>query len=202
MQYIWHHLDLILMHALHPKDLPDAELHYYPDAELGGDPLTTKATGGFWLELSSKCGSRTWPICWQSKKAGHTSCATADSETWSCIGACEQGLKKDVIPILQQIEVSLGRMVKLVCMEDNTACIAAIQRGYSPALRHLQRHVRLSTGFAHEVFFPDLTDPTAPQYWSKLDYCETKKQKGDWMTKELTPIQHAAALQLAGYSKG
>ena len=51
-------------------------------------------------------------------------------------------------------------------------------------------------------FFPDLTDPTAPQYWSKLDYCETKKQKGDWMTKELTPIQHAAALELAGYSKG
>ena len=86
-------------------------------------------------------------------------------------------------------------------MEHNAACIAAIQRGNSPALRHLQRHVRLSTGFAHEVFFPDLTDPTAPQYWSKLDYCEIKKQKGDWMTKELTPIQHAAALELAGYSK-
>ncbi len=177
MQHIWHHLDFILMHALHPKDLPDAELHYYPDAELGGDLLTTKATGGFWLELSSKCGSRTWPICWQSKKAGHTSCATADSETWSCIGACEQGLKKDVIPILQQIEVSLGRMVKLVCMEDNTACIAAIQRGYSPALRHLQRHVRLSTGFAHEVFFPDLTDPTAPQNWSNWTIAKPKSRR-------------------------
>ena len=53
-QYIWHHIDLILMHALHPKDLPDAELHYCPDAELGGDPLTTKATGGFWLERSEE----------------------------------------------------------------------------------------------------------------------------------------------------
>ena len=56
MQYIWHHLDLILQHALHPKDLPDAELLYFPDAELGGDALTTKATGGFWLELSSSVG--------------------------------------------------------------------------------------------------------------------------------------------------
>ncbi len=100
MQSIWHHLDLNLHHALHPKDLADAELIYFHDAELGGDALTTKATGGFWLELSSKCGSRRWPICWQSKKAGHTSCATADSETWSCIGANEQGLKKDVVPIL------------------------------------------------------------------------------------------------------
>ena len=36
MQYIWHHLDLILMHALHPKDLPDAELQYYPEPNLAG----------------------------------------------------------------------------------------------------------------------------------------------------------------------
>ncbi len=111
-------------------------------------------------------------------------------------------MKKDVVPILQQLEVSLGRLVRLHGQEDNTACIAAIQRGYSPALRHLQRHIRLSTGFTHEVFFPDLTDPTAPQYWSKLEYCETEKQKEDWVTKELTPIKHAAALQLAGYTKG
>ncbi len=61
MQYIWHHLDLIFQHALYPKDLPDAELLYFPDAELGGDALTTKATGGIWLELNSKCGSRRWP---------------------------------------------------------------------------------------------------------------------------------------------
>ncbi len=111
-------------------------------------------------------------------------------------------IKKDVVPIFQQLEVSLQRLVRFHGQEDNTACIAAIQRGYSPALRHLQRHIRLSTGFIHEVFFPDLTDPTAPHYWSKCDYCETAKQKGDWMTKELTPIKHAAALQLADYVKG
>ena len=120
----------------------------------------------------------------------------------SCSGACEQGFKKDVIPILQLIDVSLRRMIKLAGLENNPASMAAIQSGYNPALGHMQRHTRLSTGFAHELFFPDLTDPTAPQYWSRLDYCETKKQKGDWMTKELTPIQHAAALELAGYSKG
>ena len=105
-------------------------------------------------------------------------------------------------PYSPTAEVSLKRLVRLHGREDNTACTAAIQRGYSPALRHLSRHIRLSTVFTHEVFFPDSTDPTAPQYWSKLDYCETEKQKGDWMTKELTPIKHAAALELAGYARG
>ena len=136
MSHIAHHLDLKLEHKLSTRDRPDAELVYSPDAELGGDIMTTKATGGFWLELRSKDGSRSWPICWQSKKASHTSTATADSETWSLVGSHELGLKREVIPILHQIEVSLGRLVMLRGLEDNTQCIAAIQRGYSPALRH------------------------------------------------------------------
>ena len=90
---------------------------------------------------------------------------------------------------------------RLQGQEDNTACVAAVQRGYSPALRHLQRHIQLSTGFTYEVFYPDLTDPTAPQYLAKLDYGATEKQKGDWMTKELPPIKFAAALELAGLSQ-
>ena len=81
-------------------------------------------------------------------------------------------------------------------MEDNTACIAAIKRGYSSAMSHC----RLSLGFSNEVFFPDKTDPDAPFYLSELIYCPTEVQKGDWMTKELTPVKFAAALQLAGYN--
>jgi hypothetical protein len=41
------------------------------------------------------------------------STATAHSETWSLVGANELGLKKELIPLLHQIEVSLGRMVCL-----------------------------------------------------------------------------------------
>jgi hypothetical protein len=199
MSYISHHLDLVLVHRLSTDDRPDAELVYSPDAELGGDVMTTKATGGFWLEVRSKDDKHSWPVCWATKKASHTSTATADSETWSLVGANELGLKREVIPLLHQMEVSLGRLVRLRGLEDNTQCIAAIQRGYSPALRHLQRHCRLSLGFTHEVFFPDRTDPDAPQYISKLEYCETSKQKGDWMTKENPPNKFQACLRLAGY---
>ena len=53
--------------------------------------------------------------------------------------------------------------------------------------------------FFHEVFFPDRTDPDAPQHISKLEYCETSKQKGDWMTKENPANKFLACLKLAGY---
>jgi hypothetical protein len=202
MSYVAHHLDLALVHRLSTDDRQTADLVYSPDAELGGDIMTTKATGGFWLEVRSSDGTHSWPICWQSKKASHTSTATVDSETWSLVGAFELGLKREVIPLLHQMEVSLGRLVRLRGLEDNTQCIAAIQRGYSPALRHLQRHCRLSLGFTHEVFFPDKTDPEAPQYFSKLEYCDTNSQKGDWMTKESPPTKFQASLRLAGYQRG
>ena len=67
-------------------------------------------------------------------------------------------------------------------------------------MRRLHRHCRLSLGFANEVFFPDKTDPDAPYYFSELIYCPTDVQKGDWMTKELTPVKFATALQLAGFN--
>ena len=153
MSYVAHHLDLKLEPRLSSSDRREAELVYSPDAELGGDIMTTKATGGFWLEVRSEDGKHSWPVCWQSEKATHTSTATADSEPWSLVGSHELGLKREVIPLLHQMEVSLGRIVCLRGLEDNTQCIAAIQRGYSPALRHLQRHCRLSLVFLMRYSF-------------------------------------------------
>ena len=137
------------MHRLSTNDRSRAELVYSPDAELGGDAMPTQDTGGFWLEVRSADGRNSWPVNWAIQQAGNTSTALADSETWSLVGADELGLKKEAIPLLHQMEVSLGRVVHLRSMEDNTQCIAAIKRGHSPALRHLQRHCRLSLGFTH-----------------------------------------------------
>jgi len=198
MPFIHRHTDLCLLHQLNPADREGAYLDFSPDAELGGDPYTTKASGGFWLEISSPCGERTWPVSFGTKKATHTSGSTADSETWSLICANDASLKRDIIPILHQIEVTLGRSVKLVCKEDNTACIAALKKGYSSALRYLQRHAQVSLGFSHEVFFPDFNDPAAPKYVSELTYWESKSHKGDCMMKELQPKAFNDAMKLAG----
>ena len=102
MAYCWHHAGKELVHELHPDDLNKCFLDYSPDAELGGDQYTTKASGGYWLELSSHCGKHKWPVCFSTKKATHTSGSTADSETWSLVGANDGRLKKEVIPILHQ----------------------------------------------------------------------------------------------------
>ena len=67
MSYIHHHTDLVLMHRLSTDDRPLAELVYSPDAELGGDAMTTKATGGFWLEVRSADGQHSWPVHWATK---------------------------------------------------------------------------------------------------------------------------------------
>ena len=135
-----------------------------------------------------------------SYKDRHTSGSTADSKTWSLIGTHDAALKRDVIPFLHQIEITLGRPVKLVGKEDNTACIAAIKRGYSPALRYLPRHVQLSLGFANEVFHPDWSDNAAPKYLAELGYWESKCHKGDWMTKELAPKDFSSAVRPAGFA--
>ena len=95
-------------------------------------------------------------------KASHTSGSTKDSETWSLVGANDSGLKKEVIPVLHQLEVSLNLPVKLICKEDNTACVIAIKKGYSTTLRYLKRHAELSLGFPQEVFFPDRTQGSPP----------------------------------------
>ena len=87
-----------------------------------------------WLALESADGKRSWPLGWFCKKAGHTSCSTADSEVFALIGANDVCLKREVIPTLEQLETSLNRFVKLACREDNTQAIAAVRRGYSPSL--------------------------------------------------------------------
>ena len=131
--------------------------------------------------------------------AGHTSGSTAESETWGLIGAQDAALKQHVVPILHQVEVTLGRPVKLMGKKNNTACIASVKRGYSPALGYLQRHYQTSLGFCHELFHPDWEDPVAPKYLSDLVYWESKFHKGDWMTKELSPRPFQDAVKLAGF---
>ena len=201
MCYIFHHAGLKLVHEMNPRDLNDMKLVFYPDAELGGDVSTTKATYGMWLELTSQDESRCWPVSWFCRKSGHSPGSTADVESTALVGAADTGLKREVIPVLEQCEVSLQRSVQLIAYEDNTQAISFIRKGYSPALRYLQRHCRQSLGFVHECFYPD-SDSGKRRYDSSLKYCESKKHKGDWMTKILARTEFVNARQRAGFIDG
>lgn len=198
MCYVFHHANLKLIHQIHPKDLMSLQLIYSPDAELGGDLSTTKATYGMWLELTSADESRSWPLAWFCRKSGHSPGSTADIESVALVGAHDTGLKREVIPILEHCETSLQRSVKLLTYEDNTQAISFIRKGYSPALRYLQRHTRQSLGFVSECFFPD-KDSGEVRYDSELRYQVTKLHKGDWMTKALPRAEFQSSRQRAGF---
>ena len=45
--------------------MDDARLVIWPDADLAGDKHSSKATGGYWVEL--QCREHCWPLAWSSK---------------------------------------------------------------------------------------------------------------------------------------
>ena len=65
--------------------------------------------------------------------------------------------------------------------------ITVANSGYSPQLRHLHKHHRISLGLVHDfVSHSDIS----------LEHIETTKQKGDLLTKGLSRPKHSAALEL------
>ena len=65
------------------------------------------------------------------------------------------GAREEAIPLQQLVELILDRAVACEIGEDNTSTITAINKRYSPALRHLLRQQRCSLGHVHDL----VTDP-------------------------------------------
>ena len=187
MCYIDSHHNLELPGVLRTSDLKDCVLAMSPDSDLAGNLETSKSTSGCWIEILSADRQRSWPLCWRSKRQGSTASSTAEAETISMA----TNLKLDALPLLDLFEAALSREVQLLCLEDNTQCISAVQNGYSPALRHLNRTARISLGVLHEQFVEQ-----SDMY--VLEYQPTCEHKGDVFTKKLEPIKFEAAVKLMG----
>ncbi len=130
----------------------NARLLIWPDADLAGDKGSSKATGGFWVEL--ECGEHRWPLAWQSKRQTSTAISTAESETISM----QRCLHKEGLPLQEFLSSMLSVDLPLHVWEDNSQCISAVTNGYSPNLRHLARVQRTCIGALHEVFFPTVEE--------------------------------------------
>ena len=81
--------------------------------------------------------------------------------------------------------------VRTCCQVDNTQAIAAVERGYSKKLRHLQRTHRISIGVMHECI-------TDPEMAITVKYCPTEEHKGDAFTKQLGTKQFAIGRSMMG----
>ena len=164
-------------------DLDNVVLHGYPDADLAGTYDCTRATSGGFLEL---VGDNTFfPLDWFSKRQTATSHSTTEAELVSA----SKMLREHLIPLQSLWSIMLGRPIKLVIHEDNMSTITVIEAGYSPQLRYINKHHRISLGLVNELCKHEDTT---------LQHCPTDKQKGDILTKGLARPKHEPAMHMVG----
>ena len=165
------------------RDIDNVCIHAYPDADLCGTFDTSRSTSGGFVELS---GLNTFfPLDWFSKRQSATSHSTTEAE----LVAASKMLRESLIPIQSLWALMLQRPIDAVLHEDNMSTIVVINAGYSPQLRHTQKHHRISLGEVHELCKAENM---------KLVHIETDKQKGDLMTKGLARPKHEPAMRMVG----
>ena len=191
-------LEIKLTGTLSTADLKSFKLGAWPDADFNGDVHTTKSTSGYWLEVIGDQGRR-FPLCWGARRQGSTTQCTAEAETVS-LSSC---VKNAAIPMQHLLETIFQREIACEVFEDNSACIAAIKRGYSPSLKHMMRTQRVSLGFLHEIFFEDEWDFDEEKKNPKmtLTKADTAIHRGDMFTKEVDPQRFAVCLDLIGMKR-
>ena len=190
--YIDSHPHQVLSGSLATTDLADIAVHAWPDADLAGDVFSTKSTSGRWIELAGKDG-RAMPLSWACRRQGATAGHTQEAETVSLA----QCLREEALSLQTLVQDVLRKPVPLVVSEDNTACIQAVRKGYSPTLRHLKRTQRVSVAQLHETFQERGAEQDGDGPVS-LVHAETKTHKGDLFTKYMAPAPFNDALGRLG----
>jgi len=176
--YVWSNHDLVMTGSLSDEDLDTLAIHCWPDADLNGCVWHTRSTGGMFVEVSGASCLRSMPLGYGCKKHDGTALHTPEAE----LVTLATFTRNEFLPLQFLWQKLLGRPVELIVHEDNDACISIIRKGYSPSLRCLERTQRCSLGACHEVYS---CDPPPGHGAATLIYTETKKHKGDFLTKYL-----------------
>ena len=177
------------LHAVIDKrDIGKLRLEAYPDADLCGTFDTTKSTSGGFLALVGDNGTFV-QLDWFSKKQTATSHSTTEAE----MVAMSKMLRECLVPQMELWKLLIGGPVPGILFEDNQSTIVVAKNGYSPQLRHLAKHHRISLGLVHDFLkHEDIS----------IEHVETTKQKGDLMTKGLVKSKHEEALKLVNLLAG
>ena len=96
-------------------------------------------------------------------------------------------LREVLVPQMNLWRLLAGRVVPGAILEDNQSTITVANSGYSPQLRHLHKHHRISLGLVHDFIQHE---------YISLECIETANQKGDLMTKGLSGQKHQSAMDL------
>ena len=176
--------------ALSSFDEKHLSVHCWPDADLNGDSMHTKSTGGLYVEIQGLEG-RAMPVSFGSNKHTATSLHTPESE----LVTLAKNLRNAMLPVQSLMQHILGRPIDMIVHEDNEPCIAIVRKGYSPSMRCLPRTHRTSIGVCHETFHDPIPEGSGK---CNLIYTQTSVHKGDLMTKYLDAPALGRALDLIG----
>ena len=114
----------------------DVYLNLYCDADFAGCD---------WLTLSGDDWS--FPLEWGSKRQTCVSHSTPEAELVSLA----KGLREAGLPLRTLLETVLDKTIIMKVQEDNMSTIQIINKGRSPALRHLAKTHRVSLAWVSEL---------------------------------------------------
>ena len=159
-------------------------LQHSIDADHGGDVLDIKATSGGHLML--KGPHTAFPFLETCKKQTCSSNGSTEAEVVS-LSWC---MRMDGLPMVLLWETLLNRRIRILVLEDNIGTIQAIEKGYSPALRHLPKTQKTSLDFLNYLIHVcKLVD---------IEYVATELQIADIFTKAVKVADWAKACHLLG----
>jgi hypothetical protein len=155
----------------------------YADADLAGDVASARSTSGGIVRLCSpKTGSYLITEFYSKRQT-----ATAKSTCAAEVVSLSLALDTYAPAACSFLESIWKRVVTCNVYEDNVSTIMVAQRGYSSALRGLQKHFRICLSSLGEVL-------------ARSDYnifhISTENQRADALTKGLSPSAHESALKL------
>jgi hypothetical protein len=108
-----------------------------------------------------------------SKRQTCVSHSTPEAE----LVAADTGVRREGLPAISLWETLLGKKVKVIFMEDNSAAIRVMETGKNPTMSHMSRTHGVSVKFLHECLSNGLIE---------VRHCHTTLMAADIFTKAFT----------------
>ena len=152
----------------------------FTDADFGACPVSAKSTSGVFLTINT--GEYKFPIVWYSKKQSSVARSTPEAEAISMASA----LFGETLNVQDTLQMLLQKPVPVTFEQDNEALIKILKSGYSFKLRHMGRVHRINIASMSELLNQDNV---------LCNYCDTKSQIANGLTKVIAPCDWSHMLQ-------
>jgi hypothetical protein len=175
ISYLHNTVDYAMWGRVRCRQAQGFRLEHFADANLGGLDLCTRSVSGGLSFVVDDLDTR-FPLFFSSKRQTSTATSTAESELVALIKLVLEA----VLPLEETLESLFQKEIPSTTWEDNMACTLVVRSGFSPALRHIQKHHRLAIGTAHETY---------NAAHRELKHVSTDRQRADGLTKGMAPCK-------------